>query len=185
MTILESARIAKQASVELDIRNRANEFLKLARLKVGFAHRPDQLLQSPEFARATDRVKAAIAPGTTTGTTNAAPLVAVTQMAEAFASVLVGSGSVLDTLLANGAMRVPFNVRVVSVTTGFTGHGLGELSQKRFSALSLTAGSLTPIKCVAQTLLSQELAKFSDPGAVELFNRDLSLAVVREVMANS
>jgi hypothetical protein len=91
------------------------------------------------------------------------------------------SGSVLDTLLANGATRVPFNTRVVSVTSGFIGYALGELSQKRFSALSLTAGTLTPIKCVAQTLVSEELVKFSDPGAVELFNRDLSLSMVRTV----
>ena len=88
----------------------------------------DQALNSVEGQRASDRVarymKAAISP---LSTTSASALVTLTQFSEAFASTLIGFGSVFDTV-HTGAKMVPVDTRIVMISGGATASTVAELT---------------------------------------------------------
>jgi hypothetical protein len=178
----------KEAS--LDQRNMAAEFSRLARIKLkhGSNLLPGELRESEDFRRSTPRiqkiltdltVRAPVAAGTTTGV--GTQLTEYKNIMEAWASSLIGSGSIFDTVKAAGALPVPLRQRVVAITAAPTPGSPAELSQKLVSELSLVAGQLEPVKATALVALSDELAQFSEPSALAIFETELRTAIVREV----
>jgi HK97 family phage major capsid protein len=195
VTTITIAQRIGQLDQSVEQRARANEFLRLARIAL-MQNSPGTELRdlAPAYAaRSTERVKSILAHDVRTllmekaaqqpmSTTSAAALTAYEQIAAAFAQQLVGSGSVFDAVLQNGALQMPLHTRVAVITGSGTGAApLAELQAKPATEFSLDAGQLTPQKGVALVVISKELAQFSAPAAEQIFNTALTTQLVREV----
>ena len=159
---------------DAESRNRAGEFIKLAQL---VATRGTDL-HDVEFNRATDRVQRVLK-------TVVAPMGMSTDISpdqqalgEAFVNSLVGT-SVFDTLLANGARRVPLKTHGIIISTAPTGDTPNGGEAKTISEMSLTGSTLDPRKSWAAVAASRELLDFSRSGAQQLFATELRTAVIR------
>lgn len=113
-------------------------------------------------------IKAAVAPGTTVGTTWAAPLVYAQNISSEFFRFLVA-----QTFFGKipGMVRVPFNSRVPRGTSLISAQWVGEGRGKPVAAMAFDTVSLTFAKIALIVGVTDELAKFSAP-SVELLARD-------------
>jgi len=121
--------------------------------------------------------KATVPAGTTTGETWAAPLVYQDTWSGDFVSFLRPR-----TLIGQAAFRpIPFNVRVPGATTGGTGYWVGEGKAKPVTQFGFNdvASSFTKVAAIA--VITQELARFSDPSAEAIVRDMLADAVIARI----
>jgi HK97 family phage major capsid protein len=119
-------------------------------------------------------LKAAVAPGTTTAATWAAPLVPVQQMQNEFLELLRPK-----TIIGNlpALRKVPFNVSVPAQTGGGTYGWVGQTKPKPLTALTFATVSLGFAKIAGIVVITEELAKFSSPSAEETVRNDMIAGV--------
>lgn len=134
------------------------------------------LMQAAEIAKQwTDTpeveqvLKAAVAAGTTTDATWAAPLVPYQNMTSDFIELLRPA-----TLVGRMNLRnVPFNVRIPGQTQGSTVAWVGETAPKPVSALGFEDITLRFNKLAGIVVISDELARLSTPSAEGIIRGDL------------
>ncbi len=114
------------------------------------------------------RQKAAVALGTTTGTTYAAPLVYAQNVVSEFVNLLWPM-SVMGRI--QGLRRVSFNSRIPRETSTVAVEWVGEGRAKPVGALAFDTVSITFAKCALIVGITDELARFSNPN-VEVLARD-------------
>jgi hypothetical protein len=124
------------------------------------------------------RLRAAVAAGSSSDATWAAPLADYDSIASAFLQSLRNFGC-FDALLPF-MRQYPMRVRVGASTVGITGTTIGQVMVKPISRLTLTATTLTEEKAVAIIAVSEELARFSAQTAGDLFERELAAGVATE-----
>lgn len=115
-------------------------------------------------------LKAAVAAGTTTDATWAAPLVPYQQMSDELIELLRPA-----TLVGRmtGLRTVPFNVRIPGQTQGSTVAWVGETAPKPVSALAFEDITLRFNKLAGIVVISDELARLSTPSAEAIIRQDL------------
>jgi HK97 family phage major capsid protein len=118
--------------------------------------------------------KATVPAGTTTGETWAAPLVYQDTWSGDFVDFLRPR-----TLIGQAQFRpIPFNVRVPGATTGGSANWVGEGKAKPVTQFGFNDVASAFTKIAAISVITQELARFSDPSAEMLVRDMLSDAVV-------
>lgn len=115
-------------------------------------------------------LKAAAAAGTTTSTTWAGPLWQYQTMVSEFVELLRPQ-TIVGKL--QGLRRVPFNVRMASQTQGSTVGWVGQGAPKPVSELAFAEITLGLAKAAGIVVISQELARSSDPSAESIIRQDL------------
>ena len=128
-----------------------------------------------------ERQKAAVAAGTTVDSGWALPLAEYQVLASAFLESLRQWGC-FDRLLPS-MRRVPFRTRIGASTTGISGTTVGQGQVKPISKLTLSGTQIDERKAVAILVVTDELAKFGDVAAGNLFSVELSNAVAEETDA--
>lgn len=126
---------------------------------------------TPEVA---DILKAAVAAGNTTDANWASPLVQLQQATNEFLDLLRPA-----TIIGRipGLTRVPFNIRVPSMTGDPTGYWVGEGQVKPVSSALFDSTTLTFAKAVGLTVITEELLRFSSPAAEALLRNALTAAI--------
>jgi HK97 family phage major capsid protein len=123
------------------------------------------------------KTKATVPAGTSTDSTWAAPLV----YAETF------MGDFIDylrprTLIGQANFRrVPFNVRIGGQTSGGTANWVGQGKAKPVTKFDFNATTVPFTKVAAIAVITQELARFSDPSAEALVRDSLADCVIAKV----
>lgn len=126
------------------------------------------------------KIKAAVAAGTTTDGTWAAPLVDAQNFAGDFIEYLRPR-----TLVGQAQFRpVPFNVRIAGQTTGGTAGWVGEGKAKPVTKFGYNAVTVPFTKVAAIAVLTQELVRFSDPSAEALVRDSLADTVIERIDAD-
>lgn len=128
-------------------------------------------------------MKAAVAAGTTTDPTWAGNLVDYRNLSSEFLDFLrprtiigqLGQGGV------PGLRRVPFNVRIPGKTAKGRAQWVGEGYRKPVTKSGYDAAELGFAKIAAISVISEELARFSDPSIQLLVRDDLSDAVIERM----
>lgn len=121
--------------------------------------------------------KAAVPAGTTTDSTWAAPLVYANTWAGDFVEFLRPR-----TLIGQAQFRrVPFNVRIAGQTSGGAAYWVGQGKPKPVTKFDFNATTIPFTKVAAISVITQELARFSDPSAETLVRDSLADAVIGEV----
>jgi HK97 family phage major capsid protein/HK97 family phage prohead protease len=122
------------------------------------AYAEDRWKDTPEVAL---YLKAAVAPGTITDATWAAPLVNQNIAAEFIE--LLRPATILGKI--PGFIQVPFNTKVSAQTAGGTYGWVGEAKPKPVSKLAFSSTSLGIAKAAGIIVITQELARLSSPSA--------------------
>lgn len=119
-------------------------------------------------------LRAAVAAGTTTDTTWAAPLAQYTNMAAEFVELLRP-----ETFLGRmtGFRNVPFMVRMPRQTAGASAGWVGEGSPKPVSSLAFESITIPHTKTAVIVAITEELARFSTPSAQATVQQDLIAAI--------
>jgi HK97 family phage major capsid protein len=140
------------------------------------------LYQSLEIAKRWDNetpevgavLRAAVAAGTTTDPTWAAPLVNYQLMIGEFIELLRP-----ETILGRltGYRSIPFNVKIPRQTGGATAGWVGEGLSKPVSKLAFDSITVPWAKIAVICVITQELARFSNPQAEQLVRDDLIAAI--------
>jgi HK97 family phage major capsid protein len=120
--------------------------------------------------------RAAVAVGTTTDPAWAAPLVNYQIMNAEFIELLRP-----ETILGNltGYRTVPFNIKIPRQTAGATANWVGEGLSKPVSRLSFDQVTVPFAKIAVICLITQELARFSEPSAEMLVRDDLIATIAQ------
>lgn len=120
--------------------------------------------------------KAAVAYGTTTGTTWAAPLVYAQNLTSEFVDYLLPM-----TFLGKitGLTRVPFNTRIPRDIGAITAQWVGEGESKPVAAGSFDAVTLAFNKIALIVGVTQELARFSSPSVEDWARKKLAAAIAK------
>ena len=122
-------------------------------------------------------LKATVAAGTTTETTWAAPLVYASNFMGDFISYLRPR-----TLIGQAQFRpVPFNVRIGGQTSGGTAGWVGQGKAKPVTKFDFTSTTIPYTKVAAIAVITQELARFSDPSAEMLVRDSLADCVIERI----
>lgn len=120
------------------------------------------------------KVKAAVAGGTTTDSTWASPLVYAQTFMGDFINYLRPR-----TLIGQAQFRpVPFNVRIGGQTSGGTANWVGQGKAKPVTKFDFNATTVPFTKIAAISVITQELARFSDPSAEALVRDSLADCVI-------
>lgn len=123
------------------------------------------------------RTKSAVAAGTSTDSTWAGPLVYAQTFMGDFISYLRPR-----TLIGQAQFRpVPFNVRIGGQTSGGTANWVGQGKAKPVTKFDFNATTIPFTKVAAIAVITQELARFSDPSAEALVRDSLADCVVAKV----
>lgn len=123
------------------------------------------------------QIKATVPAGTTADATWASPLVYANTWGGDFVSFLRSRS-----LIGQAQFRtVPFNVRIVGATTGGTGYWVGQGKAKPVTKFDFEALTSAFTKVAAITVITEELARFSDPNA-EILVRDMLADAVIEAI---
>lgn len=115
-------------------------------------------------------VKAASAPGSTTDSDWAAPLVVYQNMANEFIELLRAE-TILDKIV--GMRRVPFNISIPRQTQAGTVGWVGQSKPKPVGELKFDQVTLGMAKAAGIIVLNEELVRSSDPSAEALVRADL------------
>lgn len=121
--------------------------------------------------------KAAVPAGTTSDAVWAGPLVDQTNLASEFIEYLRPMTIVGQLDLR----RVPFNIRVVGQTSGGTGYWVGQGAPKPLTSFAFNATTLLWTKVAAIAVITEELARFSSPGAEGLVRDALAGALIQRI----
>jgi HK97 family phage major capsid protein len=129
--------------------------------------------QTPEVA---EILRAAVAAGTTTDPVWAAPLVNYQIMASEFIDLLRP-----ETIFGkmSGFRTVPFNVKIPRQTAGATANWVGEGQSKPVNKLAFDMVTVPWAKMAVIVVITQELARFSNPSAEMLVRDDLISAIAQ------
>lgn len=122
---------------------------------------------TPEVAMV---LKAAVTEGDTTTSGWASQLVVSQNLASEFAELL-RPATIIGKI--NGFRRVPFNVTVPRQLTGSTVNWVGQGAPKPVGELSFDSVSLGIAKAAGIIVISEELARSSDPSAEVIISNDL------------
>lgn len=123
------------------------------------------------------QLKTTIAAGTTTDATWASPLVYASQFMGDFITYLRPR-----TLIGQAQFRpIPFNVRINSQTSGGTANWVGQGKGKPVTKFDFNYVSVPFTKIAAITVITQELARFSDPSAEALVRESLAECVTAKL----
>jgi HK97 family phage major capsid protein len=126
------------------------------------------------------QIKAAVSAGTSTDSTWAAPLVYANTFMGDFIEFLRPR-----TLIGQADFRkVPFNVRILGQTSGGTSGWVGQGKAKPVTKFDFNATTVPFTKVAAISVLTQELARFSDPSAEALVRDSLADCVIARVDAD-
>jgi HK97 family phage major capsid protein len=121
--------------------------------------------------------KATIPAGTTTGETWASPLVYQDTWAGDFVEYTRPRS-----LIGQAAFRpIPFNVRVPGATTGGSANWVGEGKAKPVTQFGFNDVASSFTKVAAISVITQELARFSDPSAEAIVRDMLADAVIARI----
>jgi HK97 family phage major capsid protein len=125
-----------------------------------------------------ERIKAAVAVGTTADATYASPLVYAQNISSEFIEFLRP-----QTIVGRipNLRRVPFNVRVPRQTNGGAAYWTGEAAPKGVSATALDTVSLKYKKLATIAVISDELARFSTPSAELILRDTLAGAIIQQM----
>lgn len=123
------------------------------------------------------QMKATVPAGTTTDSTWAAPLVYANTFGGDFVEYLRPR-----TLIGQAQFRsVPFNVRIGGQTSGGTAGWVGQGKSKPVTKFDFNATTVPFTKVAAIAIITQELARFSDPSAERLVRDSLADCVIARV----
>lgn len=123
------------------------------------------------------KIKATVPAGTTTESTWAAPLVYADNYTGDFIEFLRPR-----TLIGQAQFRrIPFNVRVNSQTSGGTANWVGQGKAKPVTKFDFGATTVPYTKVAAIAVITQELARFSDPSAEMLVRDSLADCVIAKI----
>jgi HK97 family phage major capsid protein len=86
---------------------------------------------------------------------------------------LLRPATIIGRIVNPGLRRVPFNIRVAGKTQGSTVGWVGEALAKPVSELKFNEVTLGFAKAAGIVVISEELARFSRPGAEDLITSDL------------
>lgn len=123
------------------------------------------------------RMKAAVAAGTTSDSTWAGPLV----YAETFMGDFINYLRPRTLIGQAQFRRVPFNVRIGGQTSGGTANWVGQGKAKPVTKFDFNATTVPFTKVAAIAVITQELARFSDPSAEALVRDSLADCVIAKV----
>lgn len=132
-------------------------------------------------------MKAAVAAGTTTSPTWAGNLVDYQNLSGEFLdylrprTILGQFGQTLGGVRVPELRRVPFNVRIPGKTVAGVARWTGEGARKSPTASGYEATTLGWSKIAAISVVTDELARFSDPSILELVRDDLADAVIERM----
>lgn len=166
----------RHAGITVKATNKVEKGTAFTRYVIAQCRAKGNLMQAAEIAKQwTDTpeveqvLKAAVAAGTTTDATWAAPLVPYQNMTSDFISLLRPA-----TLVGRMNLRnVPFNVRIPGQTQGSTVAWVGETAPKPVSALGFEDITLRFNKLAGIVVISDELARLSTPSAEGIIRGDL------------
>jgi HK97 family phage major capsid protein/HK97 family phage prohead protease len=127
---------------------------------------------TPEVALS---LKAAMAPGTTTDATWAAPLVNQTMVNDFIA--LLRPATVLGKI--PGLREVPFNCKVPMQTAGGAYGWVGEAKPKPLTKLAFSSDTLGVTKVAGIIVLTEELVRLSNPSAEALVRADMIAGIAQ------
>jgi HK97 family phage prohead protease len=129
-----------------------------------------------ETPQVVEALKVAVAPGTTTDSIWAGPLVNYQILTSAFADFLRPL-----TIIGRipGLTRVPFKVRVPRQTAGATVNWVGEGAPKPLTSLAFDSITMDFAKIAGIIPLTEELVRLSDPNAELLVRQDLAKSIVQ------
>lgn len=123
------------------------------------------------------QMKATVPAGTTTDSTWAAPLVYANTFGGDFIEYLRPR-----TLIGQAQFRsVPFNVRIGGQTSGGTAGWVGQGKSKPVTKFDFNATTVPFTKVAAIAIITQELARFSDPSAERLVRDSMADCVIARV----
>jgi HK97 family phage major capsid protein/HK97 family phage prohead protease len=147
-----------------------------AKRRVDWHSSTPELLAILESDEAVYKIRAAVPAGTTYDSTWAGPLVYAENLTSAFAEYLRPL-----TIIGRFASlrRVPFNIRVPRVTSGTSGGWVGEAAPKPITSMALDTIIMTWAKAAAIVVITEELARFSNPAAEDMVRTDLSRSIVQ------
>lgn len=128
---------------------------------------------TPEVAQV---LKTAVAAGTTSDTTWAAPLVQYNDMQSEFIEYLRPM-TIIGRL--NALRRVPFNIRIPRQTSGITGSFVGEGAPTPVNKLQFDNITLPWARASTIVVLTMELARLSNPAAEALVRQDLAAGIAQ------
>lgn len=126
-------------------------------------------------------MKAAVAAGTTTDATWAAPLVDSYQRFAGDFVEFLRPQTILGKFGTNGVpslFRVPFNISIPGQTSGGDGYWVGEGAAKPVTKFDFNAINLRWAKVANIAVLTEELVRFSNPSAEVLVRNALAAALI-------
>lgn len=199
----EAANVAKAAPVEgidnqarasqirggghvVDIKPKLDKGIEFARFAMCLAASKGNIPQAYEIAKsryANDGerlhtvLKAAVAAGTTTDSTWAAPLVEYQIMASEFIEFLRPL-----TIIGRipNLRRVPFNIKMPRQTSGGNAYWVGQGAPKPLTKLDFDNVTLRWTKLATIAVLTEELVRFSNPAAEQLTRDALAEAIIQQ-----
>ncbi|WP_018235629.1 phage major capsid protein [Ensifer sp. BR816] len=80
-----------------------------------------------------------------------------------------------------GLRQVPLLTPILSIVSGATGFWVGEGQAKPLSKMIFARDSLHPLKCIALTVVTEELLKSADPAAELAIRRDMLRAAAAAI----
>ena len=182
----ENAEDASKArgGINIELKSNLPKGTGFARYAMAIARSKGNLMQAAEIAKgwhdSTPEVetvlRAAVAAGTTTDSSWAAPLVEYQNLTGEFIELL-RPATIIGKI--QGLRRVPFNVKMPSQTTGSSVGWVGEGAPKPVSKLGFGTTQLGFAKVAGIVVLTDELVRFSNPSAEALVNADLVASIAQ------
>lgn len=129
-------------------------------------------------------IKTAVAGGTTTDSNYAAALLATATTLESAFLEYLRPLTIIGKFGTNGIpslRRVPFNVKIQSQTSGATSSWVGEGKAKPVTKFNTTSTTLLFNKIAAICVITEELARFSSPGAEGVVRDELTRSVIERM----
>jgi len=174
---------ARHITVEANL-EKGIEFTRLVRcimLAKGFNDNALAIAKTrfPDNPRVAGAIKAAVAAGTTTDATWAGPFVEFTTLANEFIEYLRPM-TIVGKFGTNGIPplhSVPFNIRMLMQTSGGEGYWVGQGAPKPLTKFDFDAVTLGFSKVANIAVITQELARFSNPSADAQVRRSLAEAL--------
>jgi HK97 family phage major capsid protein/HK97 family phage prohead protease len=186
VTSVDSAAVGSDARGGVRVEVKGSNLPKgtaFTRYAMALARSKGNLMQAVEVSKAwadsTPEVetvlKAAVSAGTTTDSDWAAPLVEYQNMASEFAELLRP-----QTIVGRiqGLRRVPFNIKVPRQTGGSSASWVGEGAPKPVSELAFDQITLGMTKLAGIVVITDELARASNPAAETIVRQDLIDTIV-------
>lgn len=179
-----SAARAPVITAGADVLPKGMEFARYVRCLVlakGDPMRAHEIAKThfPDNPRVTNVLKAAVAAGTTTDSTWAAPLVDYTTLTSEFIEFLRPQ-TIIGKFGVGGVpslRRIPFNVRMGRQTSGGSGYWVGQGKPKPLTKFAFDEVTLRWAKVANIAVLTEELVRFSNPSADMLVRSALAEAL--------